>query len=317
MSELLSRDNEIYKRIENFKEYEYTYCIAYEMMQRSFGEKCILKKDTKGYICKPIDISDIMLSSKCNLRDYIFNIFPSLYNDLLKQKNKESHNLTDEERIQFLNTPISLEYIIEHYINNGEKQFQNIFYEKSKNKMEELTKEKLIDIIKNEKKISRPILPDFAYESVVPKEHKFVALYNINLALPVKELVCYIEKIKKDFDTNNLILDTPIEILSEDYIKKELCTQEDSIQKRYGKIERFKKNGEKKSKMDVYSILKESKKVADMLYIYDNEYNNFNKPEIIQELITYHGKFDTDRYDNYLKIAEKFINDNAYKKLIT
>ena len=117
----------------------------------------------------------------------------------------------------------------------------------------------------------------------------------LNLNLPKEELIAYISKIKDDFDKDNSIIKTPLELLGETLEKSD------------------NKKTPKKPKASVY---------ADWFYIYD-----YWKYEKIQ------GKTDKDIFvalevennvpykeDMLRKIRDKmkyFIDDLGYKELIT
>jgi len=312
MREITTRNNEVYQRIEQLKTYEYTNCIVYEMMERSVGSTPedihkTYNKDTKGYSCTELDISHVSLSSRVTLRDYIFNIFPSLYEDISKKIKKENQKCTgDELKVSILNREISIKYIIQNYMQKDNVIFNEIFYASDEGKIEQLTQIKLKKIIEKIN-FSRMIVPHFGYNTVLPEDYKFVALYDINLVLPVDELVDYIKKIKNDFDTNKLDIDTASEVMSD--VNK-------STLKRYEQIQTYKKNGDKNKLINTFNIIKTERNAADMFYIYDQECQGFEKKEILNELVDHHGSFDTIRYDEYLLTAEKYIDEKYYLKLI-
>jgi hypothetical protein len=321
MCEITPRNNEIYMRIEKFKEYEYTNCIVHEMKERSIGInpieiQKIYDEKSKGYSDTSLDVSHVRLSSRSSLRDYVFNIFPSLYNDLLKEiKNKHEKLAEDKLKQIILNGPIPIKYLIQEYINKDNISFIEIIYSNDEGVMETLTKDKLKGIIEKTN-FAHSLIPNFGYLRIFPKDYKFIVLYDINLALPLNELIAYIKKIKDDFDTNKFVLDTPSEMMKNDYSNKKICSKNETILRRYKKIEVFKKNKEKKNEINTFKILSSRTKVADMFYIYDQEEKGFTKKEILNELIDYHSTFDSDRYDNYLLTAEKYIDEEYYLNLI-
>lgn len=130
---------------------------------------------------------------------------------------------------------------------------------------------------------------------IIPKEYNKNVSLKLNLNLPKNELIAYISKIKDDFDKDNSIIKTPLELLGE--------TLEKSDNKRTPK----------KPKAFVY---------ADWFYIYD--YWKYEKTQ---------GKTDKDIFvalevennvpykeDMIRKIRDKmkyFIDDLGYKELIT
>jgi hypothetical protein len=321
MEEITPRNNGIYIKIENYKKYEYTNCIVREMEERSLGTdpkkiQSIFNESSTIYTCSVISVSDVKLSARCTLRDYIFNIFPSLYDELSKEIKKTHKNLNEDKlKSEILNNSIPIKYIIQQYMNKNNVNFNEIIYTKDDGQMEVLTKDKLNKIIEDTN-YANSIVPQFSYPINIPKDYKFVALHNINLTLPIDELTAYITKIKEDFDTNKLILDTPLEMMNIDYINKIKCTQNEAKSKRYRSIVIFKKNGEKKDNINTFDIINSPGKFADMLYIYDQENKSFTKKQILDELINYHITFDKDRYDKYLLTAEKYIDDEYYLNLI-
>jgi hypothetical protein len=145
--------------------------------------------------------------------------------------------------------------------------------------------EKSKQIIEN--KFSRPIFD-------MPNKLR-CEISNLNIAFPKGELIAYISKIKDEYDKDNSIIKTPLELLGETLEKSD------------------NKKTPKKPKASVYS---------DWFYIYD--YWKYEKTQ---------GKTDKDIFvalevendvpykeDNLRKIRDKmkyFIDDLGYKELIT
>lgn len=318
MNEIIKRNSEIYTRIEKLKPYEFIHSVVYELqMRKQNTENKIVYNKTKGYLLYYISINEIRITDKINLRDLIFNIFPSLYANTKDFIKKANPDISDEKIIESIKKAnFGIKEIIENYIKNENEKFNEVFYEHN-NKMEKLTKEKLIEII--DKTSFAPILfPDFSVPPVYEKHHKNVTLMNINLELPEKDLIDYIKKIKKDYDTNKLRIEMPVDLINDNYKENnELCTQKEYYKKKFKMVKVKKKDGKiivKSSQI----IFNSPKKVADMLFIYDQTKKGLIKKEIKDLLTEYYKKeFTYNTYDFYKVVAEEFIDNNEYIKLVS
>jgi hypothetical protein len=322
MHKLPQRDDLIYKEIEEFQEYELTNCIAYEMMIRTDNDYYVVSNKSYVYKIDKIKLSDINLFGFQNLLQVVEKLYPKYIEDtkerafdiffrtsLLKQKeitgysnekDFENENLKEIYRQDFNqgtrfytnNILDDLEYFIEYYLNNDDEFFNNIY-------IPTLLEPFLLDknnckaIIKEQKILRKMKLPFSRPESNFNIQKS--CLLEINLFLPKEELIAYISKIKDDFDKNNLIIKTPLELVGETLEKSD------------------NKKTPKKPKASVY---------ADWFYIYD--YWKYEKAL---------GKTDKDIFvaleveknilygeENIRKIINKmkyFIDDFGYKELIT
>ena len=103
--------------------------------------------------------------------------------------------------------------------------------------------------------------------------------------------IIYITKIKEQINPK-----TPFELLGKELEKANDLTSLDQIQ-----------------------IDNPSKRLSDMLYVYDMKQKGYSNTEIINEVDGYHGKSAYLRLylDKYYKTAQKYINNEKYKELIT
>ena len=258
MDKLPQRDDLIYKEIEEFQDYELTNCIAYEMMIRN----SVFLKDREYLKSEliPLFHQDKITKDKLwkfsDERDYGVSFFDMAHTDNLHRGFFTSNLITTEVLI------------------NGQN-YLNV--EKKENDLLET---------KINFHLSRPKLRFNKTKRAVIK---------LNFSLPKEELIAYISKIKDDFDKDNSIIKSSLELLGETLEKSD------------------NKKTPKKPKALVY---------ADWFYIYD-----YWKYEKIQ------GKTDKDIFvalevennvpykeDMLRKIRDKmkyFIDDLGYKELIT
>ena len=322
MDKLPQRSDLIYKEIEEFQDYELTNCIAYEMMIRTDNNYHLVSNKSYVYKIDKIKLSDINLFGFQNLLQVVEKLYPKYIEDTkerafdiffrnslfkqkeitgyLNEKDFENENLKEIYRQGFNqgkrfytnNILDDLEYFIEYYLNNDDEFFNNIY-------IPTLLEPFLLDknnckaIIKEQKILRKMKLPSSRPESNFNIQKS--CLLEINLFLPKDELIAYISKIKDDFDKDNSIIKTPLELLGETLEKSD------------------NKKTPKKPKASVYT---------DWFYIYD-----YWKYEKIQ------GKTDKDIFvaleiendvpykeDMLRKIRDKmkyFIDDLGYKELIT
>lgn len=335
MNKLPQRSDLIYKEIEEFQDYELTNCIAYEMAIRNEELKELLKEIIQYplYEFSPYEDKHIKLDEKLE-KNYFINFkirkhIEKSYEEYLKKYHKEFY-----ERQEYIKIMIAFEnkkfekYIINNIIEYEDK-VQNYFYsnfEKLKFEYDKFTTEEdkthnnsrplfhelsIVDICekfktveqikKEEKKSYTTIIEDRNFLRLkrprlsIPKELDKTIKFNINLNLPKEELIAYISKIKDEYDKDNSIIKTPLELLGETLEKSD------------------NKKTPKKPKASVY---------ADWFYIYD--YWKYEKAL---------GKTDKDIFvaleiennipykeDMMRKIRDKmrcFIDDLGYKELIT
>ncbi|MFY4795173.1 hypothetical protein ACOTVS_01440 [Aliarcobacter butzleri] len=335
MDKLPQRDDLIYKEIEEFQDYELTNCVAYEMAIRNTEVKELLKEIVLYplYEFSPYEDKHIELDEKLEKNYFIdFKIRKHIeksYEEYLKKYHKQFYETQEYIKIKIAFENKEFE---EHIINNiieYEDKVKNYFYsnfERLKFEYNKFTTEEdkthnnsrplfyelsIVDIYgklktvdqlkKEEKKSYTTIIEDRNFLRLkrprlsIYKELDKTIKFNINLNLPKEELIAYISKIKDDFDKDNSIIKTPLELLGE------ILEKSDN------------KRTPKKPKASVY---------ADWFYIYD--YWKYEKTQ---------GKTDKDIFvalevennvpykeDMLRKIRDKMkylIDDLGYKELIT
>ena len=285
MDRLPQRNDLIYKEIEEFQDYELTNCVAYEMAIRNEILIKILDDylDTKDELIFGEDEKEYKL-----LNDYGFN---SLSLSCYKISNFLSFNINYNSGM--ISANYSEDILLDKNKNNNIYLVDNVLintsYENNQNNE--------INIIENIN-INKNYIPSIHFGYARPLlKFKKNKIFNTetNLNLPKEELIAYISKIKDEYDKNNSIIKTPLELLGETLDKSD------------------NKKTPKKPKASVY---------ADWFYIYD-----YWKYEKIQ------GKTDKDIFvaleveknvsykeDMLRKIRDKmkyFIDDLGYKELIT
>lgn len=282
MDKLPQRDDLIYKEIEEFQDYELTNCIAYEMVIRS--QDCTYSLELiNADVISGIDLNNTNISNSD--KNYLLDFIE--LSDYIKVF---SNNKSDRSNfIDFLQTDEQIKLIMQETINFEDRLNKYGKLECLKILSKESKKEilnKLINLPKLNMKYSRP--------KIKINETSLFSI-DLNLNLPKEELIAYISKIKDDFDKDNSIIKTPLELLGESLEKAD------------------NKKTPKKPKASVY---------ANWFYIYD--YWKYEKAL---------GKTDKDIFvalevennipykeDMLRKIRDKmkyFIDDLGYKELIT
>ena len=288
MDRLPQRDDLIYKEIEEFQDYELTNCIAYEMAIRNENISALVNKYLKkrfvfSYTEEKND--DIEL-----LKNYGFTLETMLMTEILKILKEDikvfsglvSRNATYPNNI------------LKNKINNN----SYVYFEKDSFFSESFDDKNTIVEKIDEKNIDKNFISSIRFSFRRPQlKFKKNKIFNteINLNLSKDELIAYISKIKDNFDKDNSIIKTPLELLGE--------TLEKSNNNKTPK----------KPKALVY---------ADWFYIYD--YWKYEKTQ---------GKTDKEIFvaleveknvpykeDMLRKIRDKmkyFIDDLGYKELIT
>lgn len=300
MDKLPERDDLIYKEIEEFQDYELTNCIAYEMAIRNNQINMLIKNWRKKeriffkyceeyYKTNEINLNEVKISLDLekitnDLINFGFsekNIF-SLNIDKIGKNMENLHIImiypksfmTEKDKPIYKNPKTR-----EEFKENAEAENKNLGYGKFDENLN----------------LSFPIIETYIKRPKFSFRNMKKPLIDINLNLPKEELIAYISKIKDEYDKDNSIIKTPLELLGETLEKSD------------------KKKTPKKPKASVY---------ADWFYIYD--YWKYDKAL---------GKTDKDIFialevendvpykeDMLRKIRDKmkyFIDDLGYKELIT
>lgn len=335
---LPKRTDDIYKEIENFEDYEYTNCIAYEMAIRNK-----IVRDIKSKIInKEIDRYDEKIEQELevfglSIHDYkLFNDDISRYKFLEKENEsaiysyyplssvKDAYDkllkfLYDENNIyeevslhSFEYKKINMEYgdWIKSLFEKKKSYYftfnNRFFYRISSNVVNELVVNKL-----GEKFIKLLSDDELKYMSAKTSmicsrwELNFVETIEmdikININLPKNEIIDYISKIKDGYDEHFSESKNPLELFSEQI--KEISNNP-LMNVRTGKIDKI--------------------KVADMFFIYDCIKQGMKKSKIQMELSYYYSDnfnkdslYDQKTINKYLDIAIDYVDNLKYKELIT
>ena len=283
----INRDDSIYKEIESFETYEYTNCIAYEMAIRNEE----LKNEISKYNIKDLypprnrelkeefgkianefffDIHlhlDNIFNNNRNINN-IFRPFPKKY--LIKQNIDSLNNFVNHPRLKEI---------------NHSKNFISIATELS------FSNYKFFILY------SRPQL-------YIPNNLRYT-LPELNLALPLDELIELVTIYKKEYEKGNKIFKTEIEVLGE---KLEKATHTVKI---------------KDVDIKIKEHLSTKDKMADLFFIYDANKLKMKKIDICNSITEYYynksGKesnFDNKTLNKYLDIATQYIDNLKYKELI-
>ena len=277
MDKLPQRDDLIYKEIEEFQEYELTNCVAYEMMIRNNE-----------------------FEKKYEELNYYYNNIKIILQQFMKKYNLDKLRLneiieSDIEKIVNFRTEVLDNKRKEIYLEFGVNYFDDEFNKSCI----------LLDLFKKvEVRIGNNLDlfgGDYNELYLIPSRPRLEFNYipsskiKLNLNLSKDELIAYISKIKDEYNKDNSIIKTSLELLGE--------TLEKSNNNKTPK----------KPKASVY---------ADWFYIYD--YWKYEKTQ---------GKTDKDIFvalevennvpykeDMLRKIRDKmkyFIDDLGYRELIT
>ncbi len=186
----------------------------------------------------------------------------------------------------------------------------------------------------------KEIKPYFKRNIIPLKKERQVNL-DINFALPKEELISYISKIKDEYDKDNSIIKTPLEILGETLENENIDMKnlpKRDIKKIYADMffiydyfifqdKKYKNEREKlKNKLKIkikeinkiwdYDKLDKKEKIEQFSNNYKTDKQKYSKEQIIDELIK-ELKFNKTKVTDYLKIMRMFIDDLVYKKLLT
>ncbi len=298
-----SRTDNQYTDIEEFKEYELTYCIAYEMAIRNNK----VQKLIKSYI-------------KDELKKYFIDLH-SLYSEYhLKRQNNYN-----ELRKFFIN-PHSL-YLKYHFFTQEEQKKETFIkkihqYEKKEFKNNEEmvttftkeTKEYTVYSSESIKTIQDGsitsyntwIKPSYSRPQIFSVEQEKTVKAELNLAMPKNELIDFIKIIKESFDKDNNSIKSISELLG-----NEPLFLKDKI--KYPKKPKAEKFADWFFIYDLYNIKKIKSRKSD-LEIFG---------EIDLELLEYYNSSRDDYYssDTYrlsiMPIMRSFIDKLKYKQILT
>ncbi len=332
--EVLLRSATEYLEIEQFKEYEFSWCIAFEMAKR---DPKLLKeahrfiafyKRFKSYIdFIPLSWEEYEKAFEYRLHRRAKAIFGYGY-DYFAQEHWLSpidlYYITDDE------TALEMAEIYVHQFRDIQDKQSNerftledeegILFESSVNLNNEhffednrtVSDEEIVEAIE-EFDIDPSLIESQrkATENFSRPKLTIPTLFNknidveLNLALPEKELLAYVSYIKEKFDKNRDLVKSPIELLGADL---ESVGIEEVDTKEVYKRDRRKTMSEK---------------YADLFFIYDCYASGMTADSTIIAINEYWGGerdfatiFQIKTYRRYLKLARDFIENRKYQSLL-
>ena len=333
--EILLRSDEAYLEIEQFKEYEFSWCIAFEMAKRD----PMLLKDVSRFIRfykknnHYIDFIPFSLDTYENSFEYRIHRRAKAIFEFGYDYFAQNHWLSpiDLYYITMDDTALVMAELYMNQFHDIQQQLTNerfsledeegIMFESSVNlKNEHFFKDKesvsdkeIIDAIedfdidpsmiesqrKATENFSRPKL------SIPAISNKSIQV-ELNLALPQNELFAYITHIKEMYDGQKSLLKSSIELLGVglDAIGLEEIDSADMYKK------------------DRRKTLQE--KCTDLFFIYDCNTNNLSMDYTIDRLNRYWNdernafpeQFQQKTYKRYLKLSKDFIENRKYQSLL-
>lgn len=340
---LPKRSDSIYKEIEEFEDYEYSNCIAYEMCIRNKEVKRLFEVLEKmEHLRKSLKPKE-RINWKKHRRDYYPIVENKLTLNVIKKELKNKYFI-DFNKKQIINHKpenlkdcLGLISFVPKAKSNEAKEFENKEFEKwlfiDKIGKNEIIKDGYYSIqtyYKKDNKYKNKIYTNFKKELIKPYNKTEIEL---NLNLPKNELIAYISKIKDDYDKDNSIIKSPLELLGEDIkidnsidknkINKNLIAKKffvyDYVTKRLEQIEDSIKNytieyEEKKEDINKSPYYTKQDKLIQIRELKKELEENINqrKIEIFEEFEDI-PKGTAKRY--YYDIKD-YIDDLKYKELI-
>jgi len=335
MNNIPKRNDKIYLEIENFKDYELTQCIAYEMAVRNeelidkvvnlmneykqyFTTDGFSKKKQSEFTFKANFIANKYFINReifMNIKNKYENrnsIFETIMNSKTIQSKAESEKCVVELKSTVKDLMSIYEEICNDRFNLEFKEYEDI--ELDNNTMYSF--KKVVDSVnfknnfyKHKKKIDKTTTIIFSRPKLSISEdyNKAEVDIKVNLSLPLKEIEAYIKKIKSTYDKNHNVLKAPIELLGED------LQQADSLV-----------CDSKNKCFDSRIVLSKQQKIADMFYIYDGLKNGMTQRKIQNEVYNYYADLgietqtlDSKTLKRYKMIAIDYIDNMRYKELVT
>jgi len=310
-SRLPNRDDNIYKDIENFKSYELTYCVAYEMAIRnkeiikkienylnSGNDKVITSSDDEYIELEKFGFSHESLAYYSNAKKGLYKVLTALQkSSLITIYNQDALIIKDEN------------------ITEQKDSINNITITTERTDQLIATEDKLYTLNPNHpmqevpfENISKGYTPNLSYTLARPKlKFRESKIFNIdiNLNIPIKENIGYLKQILSTYEKDKKTIKT-----YQDYFNDKILEDIELP------------NGQKKAKAEKY---------ADWFFAYDYyifSKNNANDTDEsiyinidIELQIYYHTKEDIYLPQTYRKTIlptmKLLIEKYEYKYLIT
>ena len=334
-AEILLRSDDAYLEIEQFKEYEFSWCIAFEMakrdpelLKRSQHFIKFYKKHKEKITFIPFSLQTFETHPDYKHHRNAKMIFEYRYDYFAQEywlSPRDLYHITEDKTAlemaevyvhQFQHTEQQLpnERIstqddegikFESYVNLNNEHF---FQDKSFISNEEIIKAaKEFDIDTTQIESSRKVVESFSRPKLsIPAIYNKNVELELNLALPKNELIAYVSLIKEKFDEQKELIKSPIELLGAELSSMGL----EAI------------DAEQVYKKDRRKTLPE--KCADLFFIYDCNTNNLSMDYTIDKLSQYWNEernafpeqFQIKTYKRYLKTAKDFIGNRKYQSLL-
>ena len=333
--EILLRSDDAYIEIEQFKEYEFSWCIAFEMAKRNPRLIKDVKRFIRFYKDHKSQIDFIPHSIESFEEDFKYRIHrrAKAIFEIGYDYFAQTHWLApiDLYHITGDKTALEMAEVYTHQFHHIQAQLPNerftlkddkgvmfessvqlnnehFFHDKKSASNEEIL-EAIEDfdidpsLIESQRK---------ATESFSRPKLSIPAIYNksigleLNLALPKNELLAYVSLIKEKFDEQKDLIKSPIELLGAKLSSVGL--EEIDAEQMY--------------KKDRRKTLPE--KCADLFFIYDCNANNLSMDYAmnrldrywIEERKTIETRMGIKTYKHYLKTAKEFIGNRKYQSLL-
>ena len=289
--------NGIYKEIENFKDYELTNCIAYEMAIRN-DEVISLKnlliktqfeylekdKDVEGFTKEFFDLFDYYNKKEKiilkKLEKFGFDEFTLLP---IRVDFKDGIKIKKSQNLKEITTIIDYEYPKNTVFGNSLLKKKSDSYDYAQYALR-------TGQLEDENEIKANFKSRFRNPILKFKHNEFNLKINPNL--PKEELIAYISKIKEEYDRDNSILKSPLELLGEKINIKTIKFKEMT-----------------------------SKEWADCFFIYDylkasTDKQKGTKFQKLQELLTEYNGIKIEKTKEELR-KSKNRNDNSKYKIVS
>jgi len=304
----LNRGDKQYTDVENFKKYELTHCMAYEMAIRNDEVINTIKAFTKGYMeeytnkYKRIPLSTLDYPNSIALHGQklmSFMISPlqlhleyHFFNDINKIisniKLESDDGVLFDEGLKFLYSP------------SEPREYNNKFNKDNFNYTTQLkvtkycilyTSHRYDTVEKWSTIVERSLKPIYSRPLSIDEGEAKFKMVKLNMALPSKELEDFIKKAKEEYDSNQNNFQSIEELLSGISEKENIKLP----QKRY----------------------------ADLLFCYDCHKLGYTQAKIQSKIDRYYEDKDPssttiaiNTIKKYIKTAKQFIDDEKYKHLV-
>lgn len=349
MTDLPERIDPIYKEIESFEDYEYSNCIAYEMAIRNDEVKRFIKMRNNFILDMDIDIDgeEINNSNELDLinkleKHYLIGI--DICSNIRKIYSKYLKENKDYDAIDaFYSNIEKYEFSFDRGCYDAKKVHLN-----SRELAGTFDKGILLLDFKKDEENATIEDKDFLYfkrpRLLVPKDINKEIFLRLNFNLPKEELAAYILKIKDEFDKDNSIIKSPLELLGKK-LDKANKVKSKSLPK--DKNKRKKAMANAFYVYDMYKILEQeySIKIDNLKVERDTQIKNIKlsknydrqeKESMIQEIkeeynylleqysktsikteINLQSGLSIDDIERYKALMNKYIDELKYKELIT